>query len=368
MPSTLLWQKLVADVEANAPWQKLRRSLLLLLQLLLVLILAFLVARPFVERPAGPGPRPRARHRRLGVHGCDRRAPRPASTPPRPPPWTRSRTCRPGGKVERRRRGPDRTGRRQRHDRPRQRQAGDRVDRADLRRRRPGRRAPPRVRAGGALGRCRDPRRHRRRDRDPARGAPSTCRCASSRSAASATTRRSSRWRSGRRPAACRTRRSCPSRTSASTMVERRVQLFADGVLRDSRVLVLDPQRKTDIVIDDVTTRTTPPRSSRCGWSPRTRPRPARPTRWRSTTGRGRSSRPTGCGPSCSSATATPTSRTRSRSCPTSSCTASRPTTTARAPGPSCSTSSSSRASCRRSCRPSRSSPSRRRGRRRWAR
>lgn len=53
VPSTMLWQKLVADVEANAPWQKLRRSLLLLLQLLLVLILAFLAARPFLERPAG---------------------------------------------------------------------------------------------------------------------------------------------------------------------------------------------------------------------------------------------------------------------------------------------------------------------------
>jgi hypothetical protein len=53
VPSTLLWQRLVADVEANAPWQRLRRSLLLLLQLLLVVILALLAARPFVERPAG---------------------------------------------------------------------------------------------------------------------------------------------------------------------------------------------------------------------------------------------------------------------------------------------------------------------------
>ncbi|HYN69214.1 MAG TPA: VWA domain-containing protein [Candidatus Eisenbacteria bacterium] len=53
VPSTLLWQRLVADLEANAPWQRIRRSLLLLLQLLLVLLLAFLAARPFLERPAG---------------------------------------------------------------------------------------------------------------------------------------------------------------------------------------------------------------------------------------------------------------------------------------------------------------------------
>ncbi len=53
VPSTLLWSRLVADVEANAPWQKLRRSLLLLLQLLLVAALALLAARPFLERPAG---------------------------------------------------------------------------------------------------------------------------------------------------------------------------------------------------------------------------------------------------------------------------------------------------------------------------
>ncbi|HEY8438130.1 MAG TPA: BatA and WFA domain-containing protein [Candidatus Limnocylindrales bacterium] len=53
VPSTLLWQRLAADVEANAPWQKLRRSVLFLLQLLLVVALALLAARPFLERPAG---------------------------------------------------------------------------------------------------------------------------------------------------------------------------------------------------------------------------------------------------------------------------------------------------------------------------
>jgi Ca-activated chloride channel family protein len=53
VPSTLLWTRLLTDVEANAPWQKLKRSLLLLLQLLLVVILALLAARPFLERPAG---------------------------------------------------------------------------------------------------------------------------------------------------------------------------------------------------------------------------------------------------------------------------------------------------------------------------
>ena len=53
VPSTLLWQRLVADLEANAPWQRLRKSLLLLLQVLLAIALAILAARPFLERPAG---------------------------------------------------------------------------------------------------------------------------------------------------------------------------------------------------------------------------------------------------------------------------------------------------------------------------
>ena len=50
--STLLWQRFGEDLQANAPWQRLRRSFLLLLQLLLVVVLALLAAQPFAERPA----------------------------------------------------------------------------------------------------------------------------------------------------------------------------------------------------------------------------------------------------------------------------------------------------------------------------
>ena len=46
--SVLLWAHLVKDVQANAPFQKLKKNLLLFLQLLTVLFLVGCLARPFM--------------------------------------------------------------------------------------------------------------------------------------------------------------------------------------------------------------------------------------------------------------------------------------------------------------------------------
>jgi len=50
--STFLWRKMVQDMEANAPWQKLRRNLLLVLQLLFLGFLIFSIARPAIPAVA----------------------------------------------------------------------------------------------------------------------------------------------------------------------------------------------------------------------------------------------------------------------------------------------------------------------------
>ena len=49
--STFLWRQVVQDTEANTPWQRLRRNLLLFLQLLILLLLALALARPFLTVP-----------------------------------------------------------------------------------------------------------------------------------------------------------------------------------------------------------------------------------------------------------------------------------------------------------------------------
>jgi Ca-activated chloride channel homolog len=46
--SVYLWQRMVRDVEANAPWQRLRRNLLMILQLIFLAILIFVLAQPFI--------------------------------------------------------------------------------------------------------------------------------------------------------------------------------------------------------------------------------------------------------------------------------------------------------------------------------
>ena len=49
VPSTLLWKKVIDDLQVNAPFQRLKYSLLLLLQLLLVAVLGFALARPYLS-------------------------------------------------------------------------------------------------------------------------------------------------------------------------------------------------------------------------------------------------------------------------------------------------------------------------------
>ena len=56
VPSVLLWTRALEEVEANAPFKKLRRSLLLLLQLLALSALVFALARPlFITRALASG-------------------------------------------------------------------------------------------------------------------------------------------------------------------------------------------------------------------------------------------------------------------------------------------------------------------------
>ena len=53
--STMLWQTALRDLQANAPWQKLRSSLLMWLQLAFVMLCVFALARPAIQSLARGG-------------------------------------------------------------------------------------------------------------------------------------------------------------------------------------------------------------------------------------------------------------------------------------------------------------------------
>lgn len=55
VPSTLLWQRFLAESQANAPFQKLRHNWLLLLQLLLLFVAILALSRPFFSGETSPG-------------------------------------------------------------------------------------------------------------------------------------------------------------------------------------------------------------------------------------------------------------------------------------------------------------------------
>src|SRR5438046_2324372 len=54
VPSTVLWIKFIQDAKANAPFQKLKKNLLLLLQLLALALMIFALSRPYFAAKAKP--------------------------------------------------------------------------------------------------------------------------------------------------------------------------------------------------------------------------------------------------------------------------------------------------------------------------
>src|SRR5215813_8358434 len=52
--STLLWQKFLAETQASAPFQKLKRNWLLILQIILLTLVILALARPYFSSKARP--------------------------------------------------------------------------------------------------------------------------------------------------------------------------------------------------------------------------------------------------------------------------------------------------------------------------
>jgi len=51
--SLYLWDEVLKDIEANAPWQKLRKNLLMILQIIAVVLLALALSKPFITGIGG---------------------------------------------------------------------------------------------------------------------------------------------------------------------------------------------------------------------------------------------------------------------------------------------------------------------------
>src|SRR5256885_5048961 len=54
VPSTLLWQKFLAETQASAPFQRLRKNWLLILQIILLVIAVLALSRPFFATKSKP--------------------------------------------------------------------------------------------------------------------------------------------------------------------------------------------------------------------------------------------------------------------------------------------------------------------------
>ena len=49
IPSLYLWESALQDIEASAPWQKLRKNILMFLQILAVILLALILSEPLLK-------------------------------------------------------------------------------------------------------------------------------------------------------------------------------------------------------------------------------------------------------------------------------------------------------------------------------
>ena len=78
VPSTILWRRSLEDLHVNSLFQRLRRNLLLFLQLLAVALAMLALAGPRMKGSGRPGPAVRADDRQLGEHVGDRRRAQPA--------------------------------------------------------------------------------------------------------------------------------------------------------------------------------------------------------------------------------------------------------------------------------------------------